>query len=201
MLTLTLRHSLTPLTDQINRLYASFTLLRRRHSWKTHVRGGCAFLEIKIGERDGLWHVHLHVLLDAAYWDQKEISADWHAVTGDSSIVHVKAYENHEMAASYATKYVTKPADSSVFADARKLDEFLLAMKGRKLALPFGTWRKMNLMQKPKQNVKWISLCRVEHLAGKATTGDKEALRWLEAAQRKWPLFAECFRPRPPPEA
>lgn len=193
MLTFTLRHSRTPLLDQIKRLYASLTRLRHRRSWKEHMIGGCGFLEIKLSDRDGLWHVHMHFLAECSFWDQREISSEWHAVTGDSSIVDVRQVENVESASFYVTKYVTKPADTSIFLDTDRLDEFLIAIKGIKLACPFGTWKAMKLNEKPTLDVKWISVASVDKLRRDAHDGCTESIRFLEAAARKWPLFKQIF--------
>lgn len=192
-LTLTLRHSPTPLLDQIKRLYRSFNNFRRRESWKRNVKGGVAFFETKISETDGLWHNHLHILIEGSFWDVKEISREWHAVTGDSCIVKLKAISTNEMLAAYVTKYVTKPADSSVYSQAKRFDELVISLKGVRLALPFGTWQHLNLMEKPKLDVKWISIARVDVLRDRARENDVEAIRWIEAASRKWPLFASIF--------
>lgn len=198
MLTLTLRHSPTPLADQIKRLYQSFNNFRRRSSWKLHVTGGVAFLECKVSEKSGMWHPHLHILNEGSFWDQKEISREWHAVTGDSSIVHVRKVDSSEHAAFYVTKYVTKPADSSVFAQEVKLDELIISLRGTRLALPFGGWQHLKLTEKPTLDVAWISVGKMETLHSKAASGDSEAIRWLEAAQRRWPLFNSLFAlPKP----
>lgn len=202
-LTLTLRHSDTPLTDQIHRLRHSFNMLRRRQSWKSAVKGGAAFLEIKLGEQDGLYHVHLHCLIEGSYWDQREISREWHCVTGDSSIVHVKAVTNTEMAARYVTKYVTKPADSTIYRDAEKLDEFITALKGQRLCMTFGSWRGLKLEEVPESGVKWISCGHIDSLLSNANRGDQVAMKLMGIASRKWPLLAETFgwnRSRPPPD-
>lgn len=198
-LTLTLRHSNTPLKDQIDRIYRSFTALRRRTAWKDHVEGGAAFLEIKVGEKDGLWHVHLHCLVTGSFWHQKDISHEWHCVTGDSSIVDIRAIQSSEDAARYVTKYVTKPADSTVFSKLDLLQEFILAIKARRLCLTFGTWRGKELEAVPADSTIWHDVGAVGYLRTRALNGDEEARRYLAAAARKWPLFTALFD-RPPPD-
>lgn len=201
-LTLTLRHSRTPLADQIDRLYASFTRLRHRRAWKDHVRGGLAVREEKVADADGLWHVHLHILWEGSFWEQKEISREWHAVTGDSSIVDVRRVSDSTAAAHYISKYLSKPCDQSVFRSTEHLDEVILSTRGRRRALPFGSWKSINLLAKPACNVKWITIASVENLQRDAQNGDLDALRWLEAAARRFPLFAQTFScARAPPEA
>jgi hypothetical protein len=193
MLTLTLRHSNTPLTDQIDRLLLSFNRLKHRSAWKNHVAGGVAFMELKIGEKDHCWHVHLHILLEASFWEQREISQEWHAVTGDSCIIHITKIADSEHASHYVTKYITKPADSSVFANPAKLQELVISLRGRKLIMPFGTWRSMKLSEKPEATDDWKPVQQVHVLQSRAREGDVESIRWLEAAIRKWPLFASTF--------
>lgn len=158
LLTFGLRHSRTPLTNQIDRLYRSFAELRRRVDWLARVKGGAAFLEVKLSATDGLWHPHLHVLLEGAYFDQKLLSRMWHEVTGDSSIVHITRISDLGHAAKYVTKYVTKPLDASVFASDATLDEAMIAMRGRRLCLTFGTWRGFRLTDVEDDGHVWTSV-------------------------------------------
>ena len=90
MITLTLRHSDTPLRDQIKRLSQCFNNLKRREWWKSRVKGGVMFTELKIG-RDNKWHVHCHIIAESSYLPNHELSQEWHAVTGDSPVVDVLA--------------------------------------------------------------------------------------------------------------
>ena len=52
--TFTLRHSKTPLTDQIDRLYRSFAILRRRADFREHITGGIAFFEGKVSDNSSM---------------------------------------------------------------------------------------------------------------------------------------------------
>src|SRR4051812_13013448 len=131
--TLTLRHSNPPLKDQLDRLYRSFKELRRRPFWTESVTGSAAFFEVKVSEHDGLFHPHIHVLCVGSWIDAKALSVEWHAVTGDSSIVKVEQAKSAQGVAFYVTKYVTKPLDSSCFIDPNKLDECITALRGRRL--------------------------------------------------------------------
>lgn len=192
--TLTLRHSQTPLADQIDRLYRSFSTLRRRESWRENVKGGAGFLEVKIG-RDNLWHVHLHLILEGRWWDQREIASEWHAVTGDSSIVDVRKITDDGEAAGYVTKYVTKPAHSDVYHSPDRLDEMIVALRGRRLCMTFGTWRGIELEPDDASGIEWQPIGSLDSLRSKAADGDPDALRWMYAAARKWPLFSAWLAP------
>lgn len=197
-ITFTLRHSNTPLADQIDRLYRSFSTLRRRRSWCDNVQGGAAFLEVKVG-RDGRWHPHLHCVVQGRWWEQKEISSEWHAVTGDSSVVDVRKINDDGEAAGYVTKYVTKPASSDVYASTDRLDEMMVALRGRRLCMTFGSWRGISLEPDNSSDVEWVAVGSLFTLRSRASYGDADAQRWLDAASRKWPLFANLFNPPAPP--
>ena len=195
--TFTLRHSPTPLKDQIDRLFRSFLALRRRAFFKDRVRGGAAFLELKISSKDGLWHPHLHILADGSFLPHADLAAEWHAITGDSSIVDVRRPPDVAQVASYVTKYVTKPADSTVFDHPDKLDEMIIALKGRHLVECFGTWRGLKLLKPEHDGHAWVQKAPLERLIQAALHGDPQSRSLLEAVIRKYPSVGEI---RPPPE-
>lgn len=197
-LTLTLRHSHTPLRDQIDRLLRSFLELRRRIYWKANVKGGAAFLEIKVSEFDGLWHPHLHILITGQWMDAREISREWLAVTGDSSIVKIKSIPDPQSTAAYVTKYVTKVIDHSVFHDPDKLDECILALRGRRLCFTIGDWRGHKLDAIPKDDKVWVNVGDLYSLRRASAENSEEASRWIQAALRKWPSLEPFLLGGPP---
>jgi hypothetical protein len=199
--TLTQRASDTPLPDQLDKLYRDFSTLRRRDWWRRRVTGGAAFLEVKLGENSGLWHAHLHVLVEGDYLSQKELSAEWYAVTGASFIVDVRAVPDAVHRARYVTKYVTKPADASVFADPAKLAIFVAALKGRRLCLTFGSWRGVSLDPDEPTAEGWRSIAPLGQLFSDARGGDAAALRWVEALSRKYPSLPAAFGGPAPPDS
>lgn len=187
--TLTLRHSPTPLTDQIDRLYDSFTRLRHRAFWKANVLGGVASLEVKLG-RDGLWHVHLHLICEGKYLDQRQLSREWHAVTGDSSIVDVRLVRDGAIGARYLTKYVTKPASAEVYEAPEKLDEMVLALGGRRLCLTFGSWRGIKLLGDEEAPPPLVHKRSLHTLISEVRRGEPGAYGMWRAALAKWPGLA-----------
>lgn len=150
-----------PLASCIDRLYAGFKSLRRLKTWDSAVLGGVAFLEITRGDNTkgrpracpadttstqparatlgGRWHAHLHVIADATFISKAELSVAWRAATTDSYIVDIEV-AGGQATARYVTKYVTKALHGSVFQHPELLDEFVLALYGRRLATTFGTW-------------------------------------------------------------
>jgi hypothetical protein len=199
-LTVTLKHSNTPLPDQINRLLRSFAELRRRRLWTNNVVGGAAFMELKISSRDGLWHVHLHCLIEGTYLPQKPLVDAWHAITGDSTYLWIKPVPDSAGLSTYVCKYVTKPADASVFDHADKLVELMQAMKGTRLCTTFGTWRGYKLTEDPGDKGEWESVGSLWSLAASARDGEESGLRWITATLRKYPRLAGLLGlPEPPP--
>ena len=70
------------------------------------IRGGLYAIEAT--NRGRGWHVHVHVLADADFIPQGELSRIWHEITGDSFIVDVRAVDSPGEALRYLLKYLTK---------------------------------------------------------------------------------------------
>lgn len=174
-ITLTLRHSQTPLTDQIDRLLRSYRELRRRPAWTTSIDGAAAFVEVKISDRDGLWHPHLHIIAVGRWIDARALSREWHAVTGDSTIVDVQLAKSPAGVASYVVKYVTKPLDQSVVACPDRLDEAIVALKGRRLVNGSGVLRSISDDATPDGVDDWHTIGRLDALLDDARNGDAAA--------------------------
>lgn len=177
--TLTLRHSRTPLADQVSRLYTSFSALRRRKDIAPLFVGGVSILEVKVSERDGLWHAHLHILTEGSFVDKRDLSAAWHAVTGDSSIVDIRQVQDDAKTAGYICKYISKPIDASLYANSPMLDEYVTAISGRKTMATFGTWRGLKLKQRPADTTEWHSFISLIDFAARCRARDPHALRVL----------------------
>jgi hypothetical protein len=163
-ITLTIRHNRNPLRDQIDRLYKCFAQLRRRNAWLAHVEGGAAFLEVKWKPESKQWHPHLHCIVEGAYFPQRDLARDWYAVTGDSFIVDVRDIHEPKEAAAYCAKYATKGVDNAVFEHADALDEYGLAIRGRRLCATFGSWRGLKLESLPEDPGDWRNVCSLDEL-------------------------------------
>lgn len=162
-MTLTLKHNDAPLKLQLDRLYASFSALRRRGFWHAMVTGGIAFLELKLSTSDGAWHPHLHVLLRGKYIPQGLLADAWLQVTGDSFIVDVRLVRSPEHLYSYLTRYVTKGWDSGMYHDQGKLREAISALRGRKLLCSFGDFAHLKLLLPPTPET-WKSLGSLQEI-------------------------------------
>jgi len=189
-----------PLRDKIDRLYTGFSDLRRLKFWRDHVVGGGAFLEIKWSDKAQRWHPHLHILADASFMKQADLSDKWRAVTGDSYIVDVRRSKSNSEVAHYVVKYCTKPINASFAGTPALLDEAILAMKGRRLFLTFGDWYGIKLKgaedeeitDQPLDSDHWTSAGSLAEILARAAGGDIEAAAALRsirhAGARTMPL-------------
>ena len=138
MLTLTVRSSKSDaLITLVDRLRDAFRRLRDRQEWKDHVVGGVYTLEVTYQPNRCGWHPHVHVVIDGSYWCRKSIKAAWEEVTGDSSIIDIRAIRSKKAAARYIAKYVAKATEFINWPD-HAIAEFDAAMHGARLVHTIG---------------------------------------------------------------
>lgn len=178
--TFTLRHTQTPLADQIDRLYRSFSALRRRAFFKSKCTGGAAVLEVKLG-KEGLWHVHLHCLLLGSFIDQAELSREWYRTTGDSYVVDIRKVDSGHASIRYCAAYVGKPVDAGIYQSQDKLDEAARALHGRRVVNTWGEWAKLDLDADDDSGGNWVVVGRLSKLIRDAREGDRAAKALLTA--------------------
>ena len=158
LMTLTLRHTYAPLKHQLKYLYKYFQKLRGRKFLKKLVRGGIWFFHIKKSKADGLWHPHLHCLMDADWIDKQKLSDLWKRITGGSYIVHLKTVTNPANSVRHAARYAAESCDLSEMPASDALEVFY-ALHKRRLAGTWGTGRSMNLRKKPDDSAgEWRSV-------------------------------------------
>lgn len=194
--TLTIRASTEPLTELLNLLYKSFAKLRRTCLWSQTQVGGVAFLEVKWCKGTRRWHPHLHILTEGKYIAKQALSNAWRKATDGSFIVDVKKITSADRAIGYVIKYASKPHDHSMLHDPDRLDEAVVALKGRRLCLTFGTWRGVVLTEVPDTGT-WTPIAPLSRLILQAQTGEPAA-RAILSALPTTPLPNEC---RAPPDA
>lgn len=114
---------------------------RRRHPTAFDgVEAAVWSYEVKRGVGSGLWHPHLHMVAMAAESpDQAALSAEWHAITGDSFVVDVRPIDESDAAGGFLEvfKYALK------FSDMDPADTFFAfrVLSGRRLVGSAGAWR------------------------------------------------------------
>jgi hypothetical protein len=184
--TFTLRHSPTPLRDQIRRLRHCLRLLHQRPWWREHERAGYDCIEAKPAKHGTGWHVHAHCLVLGSYIDQKELARVWHSITGDSTIVDVERKGTPESMARYATKYATKALHEDVYTNPDLLDEAICALKGQRLTQAWGAW--IGLEKDPDEpTLRAESIGTIADLVSASLAGDPGARLWLQLACVRWP--------------
>lgn len=194
-LTLTIKTGTEPLAESLDKLYTAFQKLRRRAIWTRGVDGGVAFLENKWSQSAQRWHPHLHCLLEGRYIDKSRLAHAWFEVTGDSFIIDIRRPPNNESVARYVTKYAGKPFNNSFLNRPALLDEAILALRGRKLALTFGRWRGLKLTAVADDG-SWEHVSSLESMLERAGSGDLEALDILKRITNR---NLEGILPRSPP--
>lgn len=161
-LTLTLKHSAAELSFQIHHLYAAFKELRRLKIWKKNCRGGVWFFQVKKSKKDGLWHPHLHCILDSKFMSQPALADKWLKITKTSSIVDIRQIYNPEKIANYVARYASRPSNLDELTLDGRLELFQ-AMHGRRLCGKWGNAKDIDLsgQHKPIQD-ETIKCCRYE---------------------------------------
>lgn len=182
-ITLTLKHSTTPLIDQIKRLYASFKKLRSNKVWAATQHGGAAMLEVKWNPRNREWHPHLHVVAEGLYLDKDELSAAWHKATGDSWMTDIRSLDKTKDVAFYVAKYVTKGTNNDVWEDADASMEWVLATKGLRTCATYGGWRGFKLLAKPPAGTGWKPVALLRDVIARARRGELHAIMLLDNLQ------------------
>jgi len=179
-LSLTLKSHTESLQDLLAKLTQDFTSLRRTKLWRKRVTGGVAFLEIKWIAQTQRWHPHMHCLVQGRYIPQQELSRTWLKITGTSKIVDIRIATDDKHVTHYICKYASKPLDHTVVLDADRLDEAVVALKGKRLCMTFGTWRGYKLTEPPESGT-WVQLGTLDEIIGLAETGDANAEAALTA--------------------
>jgi len=191
-ITLTLRHSDAPLSVQLDRLVSSFRLLRGHVDASPALVGGAWFIEVKLSKDRARWHPHLHVISAGEFISAKDLSRAWLHVTGDSFITDIRAIGDVRTRAQYVAKYATKPLHNEVTLVPAKLDEFVKAIKGRRLYQCFGTWSRAVKREPPGKRT-LTQVGRISSLHRDACDGDVASLVWLHQAHARWPRLRKSF--------
>lgn len=157
-LTFTLAHSSAPLSDQIDKLYKSFILLRRRPLFKKAIKGGIWFFQLTVSKVDGRFHPHLHCVCDGLYIDKFKLSAEWLHCSKSSKIVDIKAVKDVGKVADYVARYATAPCRLVDFSKEKQLEIFD-ALHGTRICGTWGTGKDIKLTpEKPTDSGDWINL-------------------------------------------
>lgn len=183
MITLTLRSVDAPLRDQLLELRRSFARLRRSPVWKDRVTGGVYTVEVTMNRETGLWHPHLHAIVDGSYFPCMDLKAAWEKSSKGSTIAHIRAVPSATHAARYVSSYVSKTSDATKFSNA-EVAEWAEQVHGLRLASTFGNLHGVKLEEEENDRVK----CRreiqmVNELVEASAQGDTIAESLIEKLQ------------------
>lgn len=179
-----------PLTESLDHLLESFVRLRRTSAFKKWITAGAAFIEIKRGDRSGLWHPHLHVIAKGGFIVQKQLSEAWKKATGDSEIVWISRVSADDDRLRYACKYAGKGWTQEVAADHDSLVECVAALRGRRLVITFGEWYRTAVDAETPAATDWVRVERLTRVLDAVGRGESWAvgvfvsLGWPEAEVR-----------------
>jgi hypothetical protein len=172
---LTLKHSPSPLSDQLDHLQNCWAKLRRNRTFKAWAKGGAAIIEHKRAA-NGQWHPHVHLVLEGDV-PEHELSKLWRTITRDSDVVNVSQIRDVKKAAGVLAAYVTKPADSAIFEDADALLEHVASSHGRHTISTFGAWRGTPLTAHADttdtNTPKWKAIAPLADIVSRALRGDR----------------------------
>jgi hypothetical protein len=146
LVTLTVKDG-SDLRERFNHLFRAVQKLHKTRSGKGQTSEACKAdgavwsYEFKRGKNSGLWHPHVHaVWLHEEDIDARQLSAEWHAITGDSFIVDVTPFHDQEDVISgflEVFKYAVK------FSDLPLADNWhgWEVLQGKRLIASFGAFR------------------------------------------------------------
>lgn len=137
-LTLTIPATNEPLRDQIDHLLSAFRRMRQHVDWSLYVRGGVACVQVTRNPDSGLWHPHLHVVIDGTYFPRETLVPMWNRASAGATILHITACHGRGRTASYISRYVTSPNDLNQWPEDAVM-EYHGALKGRRLVIAFGS--------------------------------------------------------------
>jgi hypothetical protein len=143
-LTLTIKHFAELDSDRIKFLLSCFRAFRNHPEIVNKLNGGLAVIECKhVSDQKG-WNMHMHVLLDSVFLDQKRISSIWSEITGGSFIVDIRREEQSTHAVYHLLKYLQKnPVIWSERGDdaiEALCEDYRWAFKGSRHVISFGSF-------------------------------------------------------------
>lgn len=151
-----------PLDHQVADLRKAFRALRRSPVWKGTQRGGVYSIEVTRNEKTGLWHPHLHVVMDGCYIGHESARDEWREAlrtTGcwaempaaAACVIWIERVGSRRRIGDYIGKYVAKPAEIDRWPEDA-LVEYAEAMHGARLVHAFGNLHGVKLRDDDEPN-------------------------------------------------
>lgn len=198
-MTFTLNTDGLDLAQSLDKLQKSFNRLLKQPAWRSRVTGGVAFLEVKYNTASSRWHPHVHAIVQGKYFLHTALREAWLRATGDSHIVDIRFVRSQRSVLHYVTTYCSKAHRSTDFPNDDRLDEAILALRGRRLARTFGNWRGAPLTA-CNTDTEWEPVELLHTLLDRAVRGDDDARTILGSLGSKVATNFLEANPRPPPK-
>jgi hypothetical protein len=199
-MTLTLKHTGSPLSDQITALYKFFKELKRRPWFKKRVFGGVWFFQVKVSKADGMFHPHIHILFQGRFIDHEKICQIWKQITHGSDIVDIRAVKNPKKAAEYVARYASAPCDITKETEEKAI-EIATALHGRRICGSWGLAKSVKFAPgKPDDADQWQRLGSFSQITegSKWNDIDSEIVKcWKDGTMCR---IIPPDMPKPPPE-
>jgi len=179
------------LAVQLRFLRSAFSRLRRTPWWLRHVTGGVYTLEVTRNAETGLWHPHIHMLIDGTFIPWKELQLHWHKITAGSKVVWISDVTSRRDSVLELCKYVGKPVASDDWP-ALDLCEYALAVRGQRMVQAFGQWRRYKVIDTDQDMVLApdtyeVSLGNLMWLTGEGYSAPRLLVALIA---ERWPQFA-----------
>jgi hypothetical protein len=168
------------LRDAIRNLRSSFRRLRETHVWQRHVVGGLYIIEATRGTQEW-WHAHLHAIIDARFMPLDQLQPAWAKAIDGPPHVHIETVWNHVRSRvnNYLSKYLSKAFSNDIYDHPQVLEDFVRALRGTRLCMPFGKWTGNAITAQAKQSLattrndidEWRYLGELHQLIDHAETG------------------------------
>lgn len=181
LLTVTLRHTSSPLKSQVDFLYKCFQKFRKRKFITKRLRGGVWFFQVKKSKDGNTWHPHIHALIDADFMERKKLSQLWAEITGGSTVIDIRGIFDTEKCVKHNARYCATPAS---LVDLAPWERYELhdCFNKRRLVGCFGTAKHISLRpKKPVDSESWLSVgswSYVVSLSGEDYRADEILLAW-----------------------
>lgn len=190
IIVLTVKATTRPLSDQLRTLRLDFAKLRRRKFWRTMVTGGAYTLQATRNPKSGLWHPHLHLIVDGTYIPHKLLRNRWHDVTGSAEIIWIQAVHDRPGAAKELARYIGRPADLEDWP-AEAIREYALAVNGARMVQAFGDCHGLPVEDRDEPDTEppdtyRVRLSRLVHLTFR---GADTPAKLLVLIAERWPQF------------
>ena len=198
-ITLTFRSRKDPLSNQLQQMRAAFCRLRRHKDWTSRVTSGLYTIEVTRNIETGLWHPHLHVIVDGKYFPQALLAKLWSEVMDGGQHVWITKVDSTKNAAWELAKYVGKPPAAKGWTPAA-IVEFAMATARTRMMQTFGTLHGKAMPETEEDpadppETRFASIARIAYLAstGIPLAQDLAALLWS-----RWPMLRSYLQSKCP---